>query len=269
MEKFTYTSLMGVTVLSATMTNFIYRRHAHEEYALGVTLRGRQQYRLDGRTCVSTRRDVMLFCPEQAHDGCSGDREGIDYVMLYVPRPLFSEITGRRDVLMFAEPIIHDPVVASGILAFARSVVTDRNDALVHNILFDTINAVARERIQPVSGRRDAHLLKAVDIMRANVDGVLRLDDISQELGLSKYHFIRMFKAQMGMSPYQFFLNCKTEKAKRMIESGRDLYDIVLQCGFYDLSHLNRHFKSVYGITAFRFAGMRGKALTNGLADIM
>lgn len=96
MEKFIYKKSAGVTVLSASMTEFVYKRHSHEEYALGVTLRGIQQYHTDGRLCSSHQNGVMLFNPEQAHDGSAADKDGIDYVMIYIPIELLSEISGSR-----------------------------------------------------------------------------------------------------------------------------------------------------------------------------
>ncbi|GAB6154354.1 hypothetical protein JCM17380_31040 [Desulfosporosinus burensis] len=81
----------------------------------------------------------------------------------------------------------------------------------------------------------------------------LRLDDICRELDISKFQFIRMFKAGTGISPYQYFLNCRVELAKQLIEKNKDVYSAVAECGFVDLTHLNKHFKSIYGITAFEY----------------
>ncbi|WP_425280879.1 helix-turn-helix domain-containing protein [Paenibacillus brasilensis] len=64
---------------------------------------------------------------------------------------------------------------------------------------------------------------------------------------------MRVFNAHTGISPYQYFLNCKIERAKQLIEKNRDTYSAVAKCGFVDLTHLNKHFKSVYGTTAFEY----------------
>ena len=81
------------------------------------------------------------------------------------------------------------------------------------------------------------------------LDDVLNIDVISKELNLSKFKFIRMFKANTGITPYQFFLNCKLIHAKKYLEFTKDLYATVVEYGFSDLSHFNRHFKRVYGLT--------------------
>lgn len=37
------------------------------------------------------------------------------------------------------------------------------------------------------------------------------------------------------------------------MEKNGDIYSAVVECGFVDLPHLNKHFKSVYGTTAFEY----------------
>jgi hypothetical protein len=83
-DRFTYRQSAGMTALSASLSDFTYKKHCHEEYAMGVTLRGVQQYHLEGSMQSSVRGGVMLFHPEQTHDGKAHDRTGIDYVMVYV-----------------------------------------------------------------------------------------------------------------------------------------------------------------------------------------
>ncbi|GIO33395.1 hypothetical protein J2TS6_45360 [Paenibacillus albilobatus] len=89
--------------------------------------------------------------------------------------------------------------------------------------------------------------------MRSDLQHVLRLDEISLSFGMSKYQFIRAFKANTGISPYQYFVNCRLEQAKQIIEQQKDVYLAVSSCGFVDLAHLNRHFKQMYGTTAFEY----------------
>ncbi|GJM68970.1 hypothetical protein HMSSN036_11860 [Paenibacillus macerans] len=61
MDTFVYKKAAGITALSASMSEFEYVKHSHEEYAMGVTLRGVQQYNLDGSFQSSYRDGVMLF----------------------------------------------------------------------------------------------------------------------------------------------------------------------------------------------------------------
>jgi len=253
MEKFIYKKSADVTVFSASFTDFIYKKHCHQEYALGVTLRGIQQYNLDGSFHSSYANGVMLFNPEQIHDGKAQDSTGIDYVMLYIEQQLFKELMGSKDLVRFASPIVYDQALKNSILALSQSILHEEADALISErliLLANHFNAV-----DIFTGcQTDAQLVqKAKEMIHAKMTGVLSLDEICNELAMSKFQFIRMFKANTKISPYQFFIMTKVNRAKRLLEQKQDLYWAVAECGFVDLSHLNKQFKKIYGITAHEY----------------
>lgn len=106
MDKFIYKKAAGITALAASITDFRYKKHAHQEYAIGVTLRGIQNYHLDGSLQLSHKNGVMLFNLEQTHDGMVHDNEGLDYVMLYIEPQLLLDATEKKDIIRFSPPIV-------------------------------------------------------------------------------------------------------------------------------------------------------------------
>lgn len=44
-------------------------------------------------------------------------------------------------------------------------------------------------------------------MLRSDLGNVLKLDEISRELHLSKFQFIRLFKSHTGITPYQYFFH--------------------------------------------------------------
>ncbi|MFM9328047.1 helix-turn-helix domain-containing protein [Paenibacillus mesotrionivorans] len=253
MEKFLYKQAAGITALSATMTEFKYKKHTHQEYAIGVTLRGIQHYHLDGCLQLSHQYGVMLFNPEQAHDGMAHDKEGLDYVMLYMDPSLLLEVMEKKEIVRFSTPIVYDYRLGQRVLGLSQAILGGKDEALCTELFFALADSLVHTG-SSAGARKDAVVIKkAKDMLHANLEHVLKLDEISRELHLSKFQLIRLFKAHMGISPYQYFLNCKIERAKLLIEKNRDVYSAVAACGFVDLSHFNRHFKSVYGVTAFEY----------------
>lgn len=253
MDKFVYKKSAGITALSASMTEFKYKKHAHQEYAIGVTLRGIQHYNLDGSLQLSYPNGIMLFNPEQAHDGMAHDHTGLDYVMLYIEPQLLMEAAGKKNIVRFLTPIVYDYPLEQRIINLSQAIFSAQDEALCSELFLSLTDSLVRSNLSTDTKKDNALLKKAKDWMHANLEHVLRLDDICSEFHLSKFQFIRLFKAHTGISPYQYFLNCKVERAKQLIEKNGDVYSAVAECGFVDLTHLNKHFKSVYGATAFEY----------------
>lgn len=253
MDKFIYKKSAGITALSASITDFTYKKHAHKEYAIGVTLRGIQHYNLDGSLQLSYQNGVMLFNPEQAHDGMAHDETGLDYVMLYIEPQLLLEVIEKKDIVRFSTPIVYDHRLEQKILSLSHAILNGKDEALCSELLLSLTDSLIQTNLSTDYKKDNALIRKAKDMLYANLENVLKLDEVCKELDLSKFQFIRLFKAHTGISPYQYFLNCKIERAKQLIEKKGDIYSAVSECGFVDLSHLNKHFKSVYGTTAFEY----------------
>lgn len=253
MDKFIYKKSAGITALSASITDFTYKKHSHKEYAIGVTLRGIQHYHLDGSLQLSYQNGVMLFNPEQAHDGRAHDGAGLDYIMLYIEPQLLLEVMEKKEIVRFATPIVYDYRLEQRIVNLSHAILNEKDEALCNELLVSLTDSLIQTNLSTNYKKDTALLRKAKDMLHANLEHVLKLDEICNELNLSKFQFIRLFKNHTGISPYQYFLNCKIERARQLIEKNGDIYSAVAQCGFVDLTHLNKHFKSVYGTTAYEY----------------
>ncbi|RPK08178.1 AraC family transcriptional regulator [Priestia endophytica] len=253
MDKFIYKKSAGITALSASIKDFTYKKHSHKEYAIGVTLRGIQQYNLDGSLQLSYQDGVMIFNPEQAHDGMAHDKTGLDYVMLYIDPQLLLNVSEKKEIVRFSTPIVYDYQLEQQVLGLSHAVLSEQDEALCSELLLSLTDRLIHTNLSTDYKKDNALIKKAKDMIHYNLGKVLKLDEICTELHLSKFQFIRLFKAHTGISPYQYFLNCKVEYAKQLIEKNKDVYSAVAECGFVDLTHLNKHFKSVYGTTAFEY----------------
>lgn len=253
MDKFIYKKIAGITALSASITDFKYKKHYHMEYAIGVTLRGIQHYHLNGSLQLSYPNGVMLFNPEQAHDGMAHDKAGLDYLMLYIDPQLFLDVTRKKDIVCFSSPIVYDYRLEQSVINLANVILKEKDEALYSELLLSLTDSLIQTNPSEDYKKDNTLIRKAKDMLHSDIGKVLKLDEISKELNLSKFQFIRLFKSHTGITPYQYFLNCKIERAKQLIDKNRDIYATVAECDFVDLTHLNKHFKSVYGTTAFEY----------------
>lgn len=253
MDTFIYKKTAGITALSASFTDFTYKKHSHQEYAIGVTLRGIQAYHLDGSFQLSYPSGVMLFNPEQAHNGMAYDETGLDYVMLYIDPQLLLEVIEQEELVRFSSPVVYDDGLVQNILHLSHAILNDKDEASCSELFLSLADRLIQTDLSTEYKKDDTLIRKAKDMLQVHSETVIKLDEICTELSLSKFQFIRLFKAQTGISPYQYFLNRKIERARQVIEKSKDIYAAVADCGFVDLPHLNKHFKGVYGTTAFEY----------------
>ncbi len=111
--------------------------------------------------------------------------------------------------------------------------------------------------VRGASGRLSRHALRAVEeFIHANLDQNIALADLANVVHLSEFHFARLFKQTTGLSPHQFVIHQRIERAKRLIVEGRlSLAQVAIDVGFSDQSQLTRHFKRLVGVTPKRFVG--------------
>lgn len=216
-------------------------------------MRGIQHYNLDGSLQLSYKNGVMLFNPEQAHDGMAHDETGLDYIMLYIKPQLLLEVIENKDIVRFSSPIVYDYQLVQRILSLSNAILNNEEDALCSELLISLTDILIQNNLS-TDNKKDNNLIRKAKVMlHSNLENVLKLDELCNQLNLSKFQFIRLFKAHTGITPYQYYLNCKIERAKQLIDMNKDIYSAVAECGFVDLTHLNKHFKGVYGTTAFEY----------------
>ncbi|NEZ54429.1 helix-turn-helix transcriptional regulator [Adonisia turfae] len=109
--------------------------------------------------------------------------------------------------------------------------------------------------IKPYSGGLSPQNLKLVkDYINDNLSHELCLDGLAKVTRLSRYHFSRAFKQSMGITPHQYIIQQRVERAKQLLlQNQMTIADIALACGFTHQSHLNRHFKGLTGVTPKNF----------------
>ena len=80
------------------------------------------------------------------------------------------------------------------------------------------------------------------------------LDDVAARFGLSRSVLTREFRRHTGKSWVDYCNGQRIEKAALMLVSGSEsITDAALACGFSNLSHFHRQFKSIYGLTPAAF----------------
>ena len=76
---------------------------------------------------------------------------------------------------------------------------------------------------------------------------------------MSKYHFIKKFKAWSGQSPIQYFIHMKIQRACYLLDStAMSVKEVAATLGYDDMYYFSRLFKKVLGIAPSDYRRHRG-----------
>ncbi|HEY9744379.1 MAG TPA: AraC family transcriptional regulator [Coleofasciculaceae cyanobacterium] len=93
-------------------------------------------------------------------------------------------------------------------------------------------------------------LKTVIEYIQDNLQSELSLDGIAGIVGLSPYYFAHAFKATTGIPPYQYVLQCRVERAKKLLrEPSLSIADIAYEAGFGNQSHMTTVFRKTLQVT--------------------
>lgn len=112
--------------------------------------------------------------------------------------------------------------------------------------------AIAREaeriHITPV------RLARVLDYVETRLGDPITLSALAAVAQLSPFHFSRVFKRQMGETPYQYVSARRIDRAARLLREGEiALADLALACGFSSQAHFTAAFTKALGVPPGRY----------------
>ncbi|HVY56810.1 MAG TPA: AraC family transcriptional regulator [Xanthobacteraceae bacterium] len=117
----------------------------------------------------------------------------------------------------------------------------------------------ARRRPNRRDERRVTDALRRIE---ACAHEPLSLAGLAREAAMSPYHFLRIFRDVVGMTPHQYLLRTRLHRAAvRLRDSGDSVSTIAYDAGFNDLSTFNRRFQRVMGTSPGAYRAVSGTGL--------
>lgn len=122
-------------------------------------------------------------------------------------------------------------------------------------ILFILFSRFLREAV-PKSRVTDNRIAQTLAYIRKNLDKRIDLPMLADNACMSKDHFIRMFRKEVGETPNAYIIGKKIERAELLlITTSQPVKQIASALGYDDFAYFNRQFKQKTGKTPLQYRG--------------
>jgi AraC-like DNA-binding protein len=254
----------GVGLLHAAFATHSFAPHVHEELVVVVTEAGAGRFTSAGRRDLVPPRAVVVFNPGVPHEGGVLDARGWHYRAMYVGPGAFErlgEAAFERSSVVpsFARNTLEDEDLARRILAVHQTLEGEDVRLAKESALLVTLVRLLERHGEPRPLLRDVGdergpMRRVVEVMNARLAEDLSVADLAGVAQMSEFHFIRAFHKAIGLPPHAYLTQLRLRAAQGLLRERRSLADAAIGAGFYDQSHLTKHFKRTYGITPAQYA---------------
>lgn len=235
-----------------------YEPHRHDTYAIGRTLAGVQRFSYRGAVRNSVPGGTLVLHPDEVHDGMAGTEEGFRYRMVYVDPVLIQQALGGKPLPFIPGGLSGDHRLQVATDAFMQTMDRALESLEEDDAIFDLAHA-----LEAVAGKRRGRRLfdypaaeRARQYIHSNPTADISLEDLERISGRDRWSLSRDFRALFGTSPYRYVTMRRLTRCRELMLSGFDLTDAALAAGFFDQSHMTRHFVRCFGLSPARWLSM-------------
>ena len=241
----------------------------HEGFSVSAVVEGSftYRYRSDAGRELLYPGALLLgnhgLCFECGHEHGVGDR----CVSLNVREDQFGEIAAAQastSRFRFSAPSLSPSPKTLPVIAYLEALSCApsplRRDELALGLIERIIAALAGDRRNAAApvGREMGRVVEAIRLVESDAGGPLELKEMAASAGMSKYHFLRVFRRLTGVTPHQYLISARLRRAALALASSRrPVIAIALDSGFGDLSTFNKTFRATFGLTPTQYRASR------------
>jgi AraC-like DNA-binding protein len=178
--------------------------------------------------------------------------------MLYFDPAVVTRLVEAEGVsgIEVARPAVSDRLLATRFAALFASVIDTTPDLLLleENLLRLIMRISRCHSLHPPPGREPSPPVRKA---RARLDGdaasPIRLTELAELVGISRYRLLRAFVREVGATPHAYLVQRRVFLARRLLAAGRPIVEAAMDAGFADQRHLTRAFVRQFGITPGRY----------------
>ncbi|MDP5218879.1 AraC family transcriptional regulator [Ruegeria sp. 2205SS24-7] len=237
--------------------------HAHREGHLIFYVDGSRAKVQVGDTLMRIDdAHAAAVSPWEPHnfDGVACDNPCLCLVMYIKPMWFLENCKTAQGVLDFGHPVVKvNDEIRLWILRLTSLLLEPEDTEAMDGYLFEMTRICydqswARSKsstplVRLKSRFSDFRVRRSLRLMQENFAEEMQMDDLARKVGLSRPHFFKLFKRQMGITPNLFLNTLRAEHAiSELLTTEKTVTDIGHDLGFSSQASFTRFFASNVGI---------------------
>lgn len=236
------------------------RQHVHEEFSLGIVMKGASLVRSAAQDFLVEQGTVIMIPPGTIHQCNPKDLKSWQFQMLYLKADWVGSLLDTTPTNLFISVKHLEPNDFQRMLQLFRLLQDElpglqKETQLITELqcFFDFEGYFQQKpNLMPVN----LQLMQRVqNYLQNNFLEKISLDDLASIAGLNKFHLLHCFKTAYKTTPHAFQTMLRINFAKEQLQKRRDeaIMVIAQDAGFYDQSHFVKAFKQYIGTTPLEY----------------
>ena len=240
--------------------------HFHDFDKLVLLMSGSVDYALEDTVYRLRPWDVLLVKHHAIHKALINKSEPYDRIIIYLDRKYFDRIMPEAGLMdcfdradksgrnLLAPDARQRAELEAALKAYEAAL---EDEALGAQAMRDTmmmqllirINRIAAAAPESEEARLDPKIADTLSYINENLGRELTVDALADRVYLSRYHFMRLFKAQTGSTVHAYVRQKRLLYASRLIREGVSASKAAADSGFADYSSFHRAFRECFGMS--------------------
>ncbi len=241
--------------------------HFHEFDKLVILVSGRVDYTVEGTSYRLEPWDILLVRHHMIHKAAIDLSVPYERIIIYLDSAYverFAPEAGLMDCFAAAEKrrycLMRPDADSAELLRDALRRLEDAEDdelfgaqLLRGTLLVQLLVLINRIMLSDNSHEDSAgsggRIAPALSYINENLTAELSIDDMAAMCYMSRYHFMRLFKAQTGCTVHNYIRQKRLVLAARLIREGMSASAAAAECGFSDYSAFHRAFTKTFRVS--------------------
>lgn len=243
-------------------------QHYHNAYEVYLQVYGERYFFLDDVCHILKPGDLYILKPYVIHYTESREFDYYERYVMNISLDSLSFLLSENEQRLLSEKLdsciirLNPEQMNSVLREFERiHTLSEKNGFLAEKQLYTSafmllmhVKELAEITESVTSQNVQSEIVSAIHYINKHYHEQISLEQISDMVHLSKYHFCRLFHNATGATFLDYIYNVRLSKVHKMlVETNLPINDIALRCGFTSTAHLTRIFKQVYNISPREF----------------